>query len=145
MNSRADESAGALEEAMPLQELTHRGDRLLRLIEHQVMPSLSHLSPLHVWARLFDLLQESRRQACTVLGPQYQSWAPDALPERQRIERLTLGIDAAVDLVRPHTVWQLACCRAGNVVMHLRWSAQPIRTNAEMRNVLFQRGIFSAR
>src|SRR5215831_7578539 len=104
---------------MPLQELTHQCDCLLGLIEHQVMPSLSHLSPLHVWAGLFDLLQESWCQARTVLRPQHQSWALDALPERQRIERLTLGIHAAVDLVHPPTTRQLSCCRAGNVVMHL--------------------------
>ena len=67
---------------MPLQELTHQRDRLLGLIEHQVMTRLSHMRRLHVWAHLFDLLQERRRQAWTMLGPEHQRWTPDALPER---------------------------------------------------------------
>src|SRR5207244_11553047 len=96
------------------------------------MPCLSHLSPLHVWAHLFHLPQESRRQAWTMLGPQDQSRTPDALPERQCVQRLALGIHPAIDLVRPHTARQVECCRAGNVAMHLLRSAPPMRTKAKM-------------
>src|SRR5262249_55745301 len=129
---------------MPLQELTYRCDRLLGLIEHKVMARFSHLGPLHVGTCLFNLLQESRRQTWTMLGPEHQSWTSDALPERQCVQRLALGIDTAVDLVHPHTARQLSCRRAGNIVMHLWRRMQPIRTNAEMRDVVSQRGIFSA-
>src|SRR5215467_6712937 len=118
MRSRAAESVCALEEAVPLQELTHQHHRLLGLIEHKMMPSLSHLGPLHMWTRLFYLLQESECQAWTVLRPEYQSGTPDALPKRQGIQRPTLGIHPAVDLVCPHTIRQLSGRRTGNVMMH---------------------------
>src|SRR5262249_16922065 len=145
MHSRAAESVCALEEAVPLQELMYQHHRLLGLIEHKVMPRLHHLGPLHMWTRLFYLLQESGCQAWTVLSPEYQSGTPDALPKRQGIQRSPLRIYPAVDLVCPHTIWQLSGRRTGNVMMHFLRRTQPFRTNAEVGHIVFQCGIFSTR
>src|SRR5262249_32657087 len=139
MHSRAAESFCALEEAVPLQELAHQRHCLFRLIEHKMMPSLSHLGPLHMWTRLFHLLQESGGQTWTVLRPEHQSGTLDALPKRQGIQRPTLRIHPAVDLVCPRAIRQLSARRTGNVMMDFLRRTQPFRTNAEVRHIVFYR------
>jgi len=48
---------------MPLQKRTYQYSRLFGLIEHEMMPSASNVSPLHMRTDLANLLQEGWRQA----------------------------------------------------------------------------------
>jgi hypothetical protein len=48
---------------MPLQKRTDQDSRLFGLIEHEMMPGASHVSPLHMRTDLANLLKECWRQA----------------------------------------------------------------------------------
>jgi len=89
---------------MPLQKHPYQRGRMLGLIEHEMMPGVSHSRPFHMWTDVANLLQECRRQARTMLRPEDEGWTGNALPERQRIRRGALGVDATVELVRPCAV-----------------------------------------
>jgi len=48
---------------MPLQKRTYQGNRLFGLIKHEMMPSASHVRPLHMRTDRANLLEECWRQA----------------------------------------------------------------------------------
>jgi hypothetical protein len=48
---------------MPLQKRTYQYSRLFGLIEHEMMPGASHVSPFHMRTDLAYLLEECWRQA----------------------------------------------------------------------------------
>src|SRR5262249_54708588 len=59
----AEAACSALDTMMPLQKRTDQDSRLFGLIEHEMMPSASNLSPLHTRTNLTHLLEEGWRQA----------------------------------------------------------------------------------